>query len=146
MFKHLSAFLFLMYSWHFCIFLQIQDRYVGNQAGSFIPSTLIVALRLYLDLHVIRVNAHILGDHFGNVCLDQFHHLRRTVYPVRYQQDFQPVFRHLAGTFPAKKMFHIHLSPSYAFRKIPVTFVQKDIPFSKSRKGISLPRRRSTTL
>ena len=45
-----------MYSWHFCIFLKIQDRYVGNQAGSFIPSTLIVALCLYLDLHVICVN------------------------------------------------------------------------------------------
>ena len=135
-----------MYLRYFRSLLQIKNRYICNQAGGFISPAFVAAFCLYLYLHMVGIDSHVLGNLFGNVRLDQFHHFGGTIYPVRYQKDLQTVFCNLAGTFPAKKMLHIHPSPSYAFRKIPVTFVQKDTPFSKSRKGISLPLSRSTTL
>jgi hypothetical protein len=66
------------------------------------------------------------------------------------RSDISRIFRRSFATwqelFLRKKCFIFIPSPSYAFRKIPVTFVQKDTPFSKSRNGISFPSTRSTTL
>ena len=66
---------------------------------------------------------------FRYIRLDQFHHLRRTVHPVRYQQDFQTVLCHLAGAFPAKKMFHIHPVPFLCFPKNTSYFCPKRYSF-----------------
>ena len=86
-------------------------------------------LCLYLDFHMISIDPHIFRNHFCNIRLDQFHHLRRTVHPVRYQQDFQTVLCHLAGAFPAKKMFHIHPVPFLCFPKNTCYFCPKRYSF-----------------
>ena len=118
-----------MYLRYFRSLLQIKNRYICNQAGGFISPAFVAAFCLYLYLHMVGIDSHVFGNHFGNVRLDQFHHFGGTIYPVRYQKDLQTVFCNLAGTFPAKKMLHIHLAIiSKSLVKLDTHFLHSLLP------------------
>ena len=95
---------------------------------------------------MIRIDPHIFRNHFCNIRLDQFHHLRRTVHPVRYQQDILAV--PLIGIVPDDENVVIATNQGEplvgsdtpagkAYRNVVDRVLGKEIPFLDFEKGVS---------